>query len=128
MAQMSNFLENAMIDHVFRNTPYVQSSTVYVTLYSTDPTDADTGTELVGNGYARTAVTFIAPTDGVTSNNADILFPVATADWTTITHIGVRDASTAGNLLFHKALTTPVTVLNTNNFRIPLGQLTATLA
>lgn len=128
MAQMSDYLETKLIDLVFRNTTYIQPATVYVALYATDPTDADTGTELTGDGYARVSATFDAPTDGVTQNTADIVFAAATADWTTITHVGLRDASTAGNLLMHRILVTPVDVLNTNTFRIPLGQLTLTLA
>lgn len=131
MAQMSDFLENAMINHVFRNTPYSQTATVYVALFSSDPTDAGTGDELIdatSPGYLRRAATFIAPTNGVTSNDADIVFPVATADWLEATHVATFDATSGGNMLMHKVLTTPVTVLNTNNFRIPLGSLTITLA
>ena len=128
MAQMSNFLENALVNHVFRNTTYAQAGTLYLALYSTDPTDADIGSELSGLGYTRKIVSFIAPVDGSTSNDADIVFPAATADWPTITHIGIRDLSSGGNLIMHQALTTPVDVLNTNNFRIPLGQLTLAFA
>ena len=128
MAQMSDFLENALINHVFRNTAYTQSGQCYIALYSADPTDADTGTELTGSGYARVLVDFDAPTNGVTQNTADALFAAATAEWLPITHIAVRSAITAGDLLMHKALTTPITVADTNNFRIPAGQLTVTLA
>lgn len=126
MAQMSDFLENKLIDHVFRNTTYAQAGTLYVALYSTDPTDADTGTELSGSGYARQTVSFVAPSGGTTSNDADIVFPAATADWVTVTHVGIRDASTGGNLIMHKALDSAVDVLNTNNFRIPAGQFILT--
>ena len=128
MAQMSDYLENKLINHVFRNTSYVPATTLYVALYTDDPTDADVGTELSGSGYARTSAAFIAPTNGVSSNDADIIFPAATADWTAVTHIGVRDNSAGGNLIMYQALTSSVTVLSGNNFRIPLGQLTITFA
>lgn len=123
MAQMSDYLENKLVDHVFRNITYAQAGQVYLALYSSDPTDADVGTELSGNGYERQPITFVEPVNGKTSNDADIVFPAATADWDTVTHVGIRDAITGGNLLMHKELTNPVTVLATNNFRIPLGQL-----
>ncbi len=128
MAQMSDYLENKLIDHVFRNTTYAQAGTVYLALYSSDPTDADIGTELVGDGYSRQVAAFIAPSDGSTSNVGDITFPAATANWVTITHVGLRDAITDGNLLMHQALMSPVDVLDTNNFRMPLGQFTLTFA
>ena len=129
MAQMSNYLESKLIDHVFRNTAFTTPGIVHVALYSTDPTDADIGTELTGNGYARVAVTMGADTDGVSLNSAEVLFAAAdTLDWTAISHIGIRDEATLGNLLMHKAIPAPVTVLIGNNFRIPLGDLELTFA
>ena len=65
MAEFSNYLENAIIDAVLRNTSYTSPTTVYVGLFTTDPTDADSGTEVSGGSYARTAVTFSAPSNGV---------------------------------------------------------------
>lgn len=128
MAQMSNYLEEQLINLVFRNTAFATPGTVYLALYSTDPTDADTGTELSGGGYARIAITMGVPTDGVSLNTVDAVFAPATADWTAVTHIGIRDAATAGNLLMHKVLPAPVSILNTNTFRIPLGDLSITFA
>ena len=65
MAEFSNYLENALINAVLRNTSYTSPTTVYVSLYTTDPTDADSGTEVSGGLYARTAVTFGAPSNDV---------------------------------------------------------------
>lgn len=128
MAEFSNYLENALVNAVLRNTAYTSPTTVYVSLYTTDPTDADTGTEVTGGSYARTAVTFGAPTDGVTTNSADVTFPTATASWGTVTHIGIHDASTAGNLLFHTPLDTSKTIDSGDIFKITSGNLSVTLA
>ena len=128
MAQMSNYLEENLINLVFRNTAFATPGTVYVALYSTDPTDADTGTELTGDGYARQSVTFGVPTDGVSLNTADVVFDPATADWAAVTHIAIRDALTAGNMLMHAPLPSSVSILNTNTFRIPTGDLSVTFA
>ena len=98
MSEFSDYLENALINAVLRNTSYTSPATVYVALFTSDPTDAGTGTELSGNGYARTAVTFGSPSNGVTTNSADVTFPTATASWGTVSHIGIYDASTSGNL------------------------------
>jgi len=128
MAAMSDYLENALINHILRNTPFPSPSTVYVALYTSDPTDADTGTEVSGGSYARQAVTFGVPSNGTTSNTADVVFPVATADWGTITHIGLRDAATGGNLLFHAPLAVAKQILTGDQFIIRAGDLDVTLA
>ena len=128
MAEFSNFLENALINAVLRNTTYTSPATVYVSLYTSDPTDADTGTEVSGGSYARTSATFDAPSNGVTQNSADITFPTATGSWGTVSHIGIHDASTAGNLLFHTPLDTSKTIDSGDIFKIETGNLTVTLA
>jgi hypothetical protein len=128
MAEMANYLEDAIINAVLRNTSYTSPATVYVALYTSDPTDADTGTEVSGGSYARTAVTFGAPSNGVTTNSASVTFPTATASWGTVSYIGLRDASTSGNLLFHTALDEAKTVGTGDIFTISTGNLSVTLA
>jgi hypothetical protein len=128
MAEFSNYLENALINAVLRNTTYTSPATVYVSLYTSDPTDADTGTEVSGGSYARTAVTMGAPSNGVSTNSADVTFPTATASWGTVTHIGIHDASTSGNLLFHTPLDTSKTIDSGDIFKISTGNLSVTLA
>jgi hypothetical protein len=128
MAEFSNYLENALINATLRNTAYTSPTTVYVSLYTSDPTDADSGTEVSGGSYARTAVTFGAPSNGVTTNSADVTFPTATASWGTVTHIGIHDASTSGNLLFHTPLDTSKTIDSGDIFKITSGNLSVTLA
>jgi hypothetical protein len=128
MAEFSDYLENALINAVLRNTTYTSPATVYVSLYTTDPTDADTGTEVSGGSYARTAVTMGAPSNGVSTNSADVTFPTATASWGTVSHIGIHDASTSGNLLFHTPLDTSKTIDSGDIFKITTGNLSVTLA
>jgi len=127
MAEFSDFMENKIIDHMLRNQAYTPPATVYVALYTDDPTDADTGTEVSGGSYARQSVTLSAASAGATSNSADITFPTATADWGTITHVGLRDASTGGNLLMHSALDASKTVNNGDTFKINAGDLDITV-
>jgi hypothetical protein len=128
MAEMSNYLENALINGTLRATSYTAPTTVYVALYTDDPTDADTGTEVSGGSYARTAVTFAAPSNGVTTNSADVTFPTCTLAWGTVTHIGLRDASTGGNLLYHTPLDASKTIDLGDVFKITTGNLSVTLA
>ena len=128
MAEMSNFLENALINATLRNTTYTSVATVYVSLWTSDPTDAGSGTEVSGGSYARTAVTFGAPSNGVSLNSADVTFPTATASWGTVGWIGINDALTTGNLLYHTALDTSKTIDSGDIFKISTGNLSVTLA
>lgn len=128
MAEMSNYLENALINATLRNTTYTSPATVYVGLFTSDPTDAGSGTEVSGGSYARTAVTFGAPSNGVTTNSGAVEFPQATASWGTVGWIGILDAATSGNLLYHTALDTSKTIDNGDIFKIAIGSLSVTLA
>lgn len=128
MAEISNFLENALINATLRNTSYTSPSVVYLGLYTSDPTDADTGTEVSGGSYARKAITFGAPSNGVTTNTAAIEFPQATANWGTVGWIGIEDALTGGNLLYHSPLDASKTIQTGDIFKIAIGSLSVTLA
>ena len=128
MAEISNFLQNAIINATLRNTTYTSVATVYVSLWTTDPTDAGSGTEVSGGSYARTAVTFAAPSNGVTTNSADVTFPTATGTWGTVGWIGINDALSSGNLLYHTPLDTSKTVTSGDIFKISTGNLSVTLA
>jgi len=122
---ISNYLENALINHILRNTAYADPDSVYIALFTDDPTDADTGTEVSGGSYARKQLTggFDAPASGATANTALIEFVTATAVWGLITHIGIYDAASGGNLLFHGQLDTSQQVDNGDTFKIAAGDL-----
>ena len=128
MAEMSNYLENALINATLRNTSYTSPSVVYVGLYTSDPTDANTGTEVSGGSYARTAVTFGAPSNGASLNNAAVEFPQATGSWGTVGWIGILDAATSGNLMYHTPLDVSKTIDVGDIFKIAVGSLSVTLS
>lgn len=128
MAEMSNYLEDALINATLRNTSYTSPATVYVGLFTSDPTDAGSGTEVSGGSYARTAVTFASPSNGVTTNSAAVEFPQATGNWGTVGWIGILDAATSGNLLYHTALDVSKVIDTGDIFKISTGNLSVTLA
>ena len=128
MAAFSNYLETALINGTLRATSYTAPTTVYVGLFTTDPTDAGSGTEVSGNAYARQSATFAAPSDGAAATNADVQFPQATGAWGTVTHFAIFDALTTGNMMYHGALTTSKTIETGDVFKIASGSLTVTLA
>lgn len=126
MAGKSDYLENALLDHVLRNTAYTSPTTVYVGLYTAAPTDAGGGTEVSGGGYAREAATFGAASGGSISNSAIVDFGTTTGAWGTVTHFGIFDAETAGNLLYWDALTAEKVIGNGDPVSFPIGDLTVT--
>jgi hypothetical protein len=128
MAAMSNYLENALINATLRNTTYTSPATVYIGLFTSDPTDAGSGTEVSGGSYARKAATFGAPSNGVSTISSAIEFNQATANWGTVTHFGIYDALTTGNLLYHGALTASKAIDTGDVFKFATSALTVTLA
>ena len=126
MAEFSNYMENKIIE-VMRATAFAAAA-AYVALYTTDPTDADTGTEVSGGAYARQLAGLTAGADGLSSNAADITFPTATAAWGTITHLGIRDALTLGNLYMYSILDASKVVASGDTFKINAGDLDVSIA
>jgi len=123
---LSNTFETDVLEWLFTDTSVTRPTAWYIGLFTTDPTDAGTGTEVSGGSYVREAATFSVTGDAATTTAA-VEWPVATADWGTITHIGVYDASTAGNLIAYAALTASKTINTDDVFRIPAGDLDITI-
>lgn len=127
MAEFSNYLENKLLDHVLRNTSYTSPTTVYVGLYTSNPDEGNTGTEVSGGSYARQVLSVTTASGGVVTSSADLTFPQATASWGTISHIGMLDALTSGNLLMYTALTTSKAIDTGDIFKMTTNNITVTL-
>ena len=128
MSAMSNYLENKLVDHIFRGVSFTAPAALHVALFTAAPSDSGGGTEVSGGSYARAALSPSttnwastggattttnpsAGTGGATSNNSAITFPAPSgANWGVCTHFGIFDASTSGNLLVHGALTASKTI------------------
>jgi hypothetical protein len=144
MSAMSDFLENRIIDQLFRGQAAPTTTTLHVGLLTTAPSDTGGGTEVSGGSYGRVAVTSSlanwagtqsagstvasSGSGGQTSNNAAITFPTPTAGWGTVTHFGIYDASTGGNLLFWGALTIAKTINQADTVTFPAASLSITFA
>jgi hypothetical protein len=128
MSEISTYLEDALINATLRNTTYTSVATVYVSLWTSDPTDAGSGTEVSGGSYARTAVTFGAPSSGLSTNSADVTFPTATGTWGTVGWIGINDALSSGNLLYHTPLDVAKAITTGDVFKIATGNLSVELS
>lgn len=124
----SNYLETEILDHVFGGAAYTAPATLYLALHTANPDEDGSGAEVstTGTAYARQTVAFTT-TGNTTSNTAAVEYPTATANFGTVTHVGVWDASTAGNLLAYAALTSSKTIETGDVFRVPAGDLDITL-
>lgn len=122
----SNTFETRVLTWVFTNSSATRPSAWYVALYTGAPNDAGGGTEVSGGAYARQAVTFSVSGDTATNTGA-VEYPTATAGYGTVTHVGIFDASTGGNLIAYAALTASKTIDTGDVLRLPAGDLDVTL-
>lgn len=122
----SNYLETELLDHVFANNAYTSPTTVYVSLHTANPDEDGSGAEVSGGGYARQAGSFSVSGNTATTT-ADIEYATATAGYGTVTHVGIYDAVTGGNLLAYAALTASKTITTGDVMRVPAGDLDITL-
>jgi hypothetical protein len=122
----SNYLETELLDHVFTNSAYTAPSTLYLALFTGAPGEAGGGTEVSGSGYLRQTAAFTVSGNTAT-NSASIEFPTATGSYGTVTHVGVFDASSSGNLLCYAALSASKAIESGDVFRVPAGDLDVTL-
>tara|TARA_R100001480_G_scaffold33147_1_gene44760 strand:- start:1091 stop:1486 length:396 start_codon:yes stop_codon:yes gene_type:complete len=131
MAGFSDYLEDKVLNHVFGGNSYTAPGTLYVGLFTAAPSDSGGGTECSGGSYARKsmpAMTVSGTSPTTATNGAAVEFATATGSWGTVTHVGVFDASTSGNLLGFAALTASKTVSSGDVFRFDAGDLDITLA
>lgn len=134
MSAFSDYLETELGNLTLRGGTYT-SGPVYMALFTSDPTDADTGGELTDSGYSRlvahaSAVSdgFIAEGNGVFKNGNPISFPAIQDAEVSITHWALFTAATGGNMLYHAALTTPKTLDVDDVLNFPVGSVSVTLS
>ena len=122
----SNFLETEVLDHVFGGNADTAPTTHYLALFTGAPGEAGGGTEVSGNAYARQSVAFTVSGNLATSTAA-VEYPTATGSYGTVTHVGVFDALTSGNLMCYAALSASKAIESGDVFRVPAGDLDITL-
>ena len=128
MSAMSDYLENKLLDAVLRNTAFTSPTTVYIGLSTGSFGDDNSGTELTGNNYSRVSIAFDAASGGTTDNTSNVEFAAATGSWGSVSHYGLFDASSSGNLLIHGAFTAAKTIATGDILRINAGELDITAA
>lgn len=130
MSQLSDYAEKLLLDWSMTTGSATRPTAWYVALYTAAPSDSGGGTEVSTGGYARKSVTFNAATSpgGTTSNAGNVTWTASGANYGTVTHVGIFDSLTTGNLLWWGPLTASKTVNDGDTFQIAAGSLTLTLA
>lgn len=135
MAAFSDYLEEGILNHTLRGQTLSTPSTIYVALFTNDPSDDDSGDELDDSAYERQdaakgdsiSAGWTSPStsgDGMAvSNDKVIQFPPIADGSVTVTHYGLFDAKTGGNLLYHGEFTVAKTLEVNDVLSIDVGGL-----
>jgi len=130
----SPYLANLLLDTLIGTNGgavIVAPTTLFVALFTVQPTDVSAGTEVSGGSYARlgianNATNFSAAASRSKTNAVDFAFPAASANWGTVVGYAIFDASTGGNMLYRGTLTGPATINTGDVLSIRAGTMTFT--
>lgn len=144
MANMSNYLENKLVDFMFRGGSYTPPSTLYFALCTSSPTETSTGSdisEVSGGNYSRQSLTATtgnwystqgdnsatsSGTNGTTSNSTSIAWN--SVSWSgTVTSVAICDESTAGNVLFYSTLNSSKALISGDSISFAVSGLSIQL-
>ncbi len=126
----TDYLENAILDHILGKVAYTAPTTIYVGLANAVAEDGTITGEPSGYNYSRVQVTnnttnFPAASGGSKSNGADIVFNEASGSWGTINYVFLADADVgSGHVLLYAQLTNPKTIGSGDTVKFEAGDLT----
>lgn len=133
MASLSNYAEDATLDHLFGDGTLTITAPLYLALCTTVPTDSSTGSTIVEasyTGYARKAVAaadMSASSGGSKTNSNALIFADCTASSSTVIGWALCTASTAGNVIFWGTCTSTVISTTQTPATVAIGALVCTL-
>ena len=140
MSKFSDYLEEKIIETTLRGAVMPAPSSIYIALFTSDPTDANTTTNEVTVGawpaYVRQdaaagaaiATGWAPASNGVSSNAKVITFPANNGSAAiTITHLAIYDAQSSGNMLYHAPLVSAKTLQVGDVLSFGIGALTVTV-
>lgn len=128
---VSDYAEDLLLQWLLSNASATRPTSWYLALFTTATSDDGSGTEVgSGVGYSRQAITFgTAASGSITNNGSTITFgPNTTTNWGTVTHAAIFDASTAGNMLVHGALSASKSVTVGDSVQFAAGSVVMTMA
>jgi hypothetical protein len=125
MTALTNDAENRVLNHLCLKTAWTPTSPLRAALFTTAPTESGGGTEVIGNAYARTAITWGTATTGSITNSAAVLFPVATGNWG-IVAIAIFDSAAAPVMIWYGNASATKVIETGDQYSLPIGSLTLT--
>lgn len=130
MAALSDHAENLLLNWLMTSGSATRPTAWYLALFTAAPSDSGGGTEVSGNGYSRQTIAFstASGTGGTTSNSADVSFTASGGSFGTVSHVGIFDAASAGNLLWHGAMTASKTIADGDTLEFSTGNVDLTIA
>jgi hypothetical protein len=128
MSKFSDYLETTILNSTLKGVAWPAISTAYLAVFVGDPTDTSSGgTEGAWTNYARQAMSFGTVSGGAVNSDAQIQFPALVGSNVTISHIGIFDAATSGNMLYHTNLATSKTLTADDVLSFAVSGVTVTL-
>jgi len=130
MSDVSDFLEAKFLEITLKGAAAYNVATPYVAIYTSNPDEDNSGTECSYVGYARQAGTFGTITDDVAtdaktvSTTLEVNYPILVGSDITVTHVGIFDALTSGNLLYYTVLDTAKSVQTDDVLSFAAGEVT----
>ena len=130
MAALSDHAENLLLNWLMTTGSATRPTAWYLALFTAAPSDSGGGTEVSGNGYSRQTIAFstASGTGGTTSNSADVSFTASGGSFGTVSHVGIFDAASSGNLLWHGAMTASKTIADGDTLEFSTGNVDLTIA
>lgn len=123
----SNTAKIMMLNFIARNQSVSQPSQLYLALFSTNPTDANTGVEAAYDGYQRQAVIFGTPQlsggAAIIQNTSQLSFAVVPTASGNIAYAGLMTSQTGGDLMYHGPLAATYQLNQGVQPIVPIGSL-----
>jgi len=129
----SNYTEQNILDHTLRQISFAAPERVYLALFEDtaglEENSTGVQTEVNTGGYTRSELTGILDRVDTQTvrNNAEVIFPTATANWRSVKAFAIMDAATNGNVLYYGVFPTEYVIRTGGSFRILPNDLIITL-
>lgn len=123
----TNYLENAFLNSL-RGVSFTPPGKIYIGLYLSNPGETGgEGVELHYEGYRRIEISFSVPAamnGGIgVQNTSQIDFAVSPVSAGTVTHVGLSDSVTGGNMLAYGPLTESLSISQGENPVLLTGEV-----
>ncbi len=123
----SNTAKTMVLNFLARNQSVQQPTQLYLALFVTNPTDANTGTEASYDGYQRQVAIFGGPQlsggNAIIQNTSQITFGLVPSASGSIAYAALMTAQTGGDLMYYGPLAATYALNQGVQPIVPIGSL-----